>query len=197
LQTALNGFQEALGVPRPWYPGWSSRLDGAAQPVEQVDGALVGVALPPGPHTVELRYRPAGLEPGLALSLAATLGLVALAWKPRRPTPRSARAARGRLTLAQQPTTTFMPAGLWAGKRRTADLDDPLRPAERAVALDNVTPLSDNATPVGDRGTVRRPPSLPAPCQAAWASFSPVVRSASAKGLPIVAVAHWSSTVVD
>ncbi len=49
-----------LVTTEPWYPGWSSQLDGAAEPVEPVDGALVGVALPPGPHTVELRYRPVG-----------------------------------------------------------------------------------------------------------------------------------------
>jgi hypothetical protein len=68
----------------PWYPGWSAWIDGVAAPVEVVDGALVGVALPPGSHEIMLRYRPAGLEAGLLLSLASALVLIGGWWRDRR-----------------------------------------------------------------------------------------------------------------
>ena len=73
-----------LVVTLPWYPGWTARLDGADQPVDVLDGALVGVALPSGSHTVDLRYRPAGLLPGLALSVLAALSLAGVWLAPRR-----------------------------------------------------------------------------------------------------------------
>jgi Bacterial membrane protein YfhO len=72
-----------LVTTEPWYPGWTAQLDNAAQPVDVVDGALVGVRLPPGPHTVQLRYLPAGIQPGVALSVAAAFALLVLGWRPR------------------------------------------------------------------------------------------------------------------
>jgi hypothetical protein len=62
----------------PWYPGWSASIDGQAAVAEPVDGALVGVELPAGAHTVTVTYRPAGLELGVLLSLASALILTAL-----------------------------------------------------------------------------------------------------------------------
>src|SRR5439155_21816730 len=41
-----------LVTTQPWYPGWAAWLDGASATVEVVDGALVGLALPAGIHTV-------------------------------------------------------------------------------------------------------------------------------------------------
>jgi hypothetical protein len=72
-----------LVTRQPWYPGWAAWLDGAPTGIEVLDGALVGVALPAGSHTVTLRYRPAGLELGLAISLAAALVLLAT-WRLNR-----------------------------------------------------------------------------------------------------------------
>jgi hypothetical protein len=68
----------------PYYPGWSAEIDGVPATVEVVDGALVGLRLPAGPHLVSLRYRPAGLELGALLSLGTALVLVAL-WRRDRP----------------------------------------------------------------------------------------------------------------
>jgi hypothetical protein len=72
-----------LVTTRPWYPGWTAQAAGASLPVEPVDGALVGVALPPGQQTVTISYRPAGLDLGLAISALAALILAALWWLGR------------------------------------------------------------------------------------------------------------------
>jgi hypothetical protein len=55
----------------PWYPGWSAWVDDQPASVTAVDGALVGLALMPGPHNVSLRYIPAGIEVGLLISIAS------------------------------------------------------------------------------------------------------------------------------
>jgi 4-amino-4-deoxy-L-arabinose transferase-like glycosyltransferase len=68
-----------------WFPGWEAEVDGAAQEVLLVDHALRGVALGPGRHTVRMRFRPASVRDGAALSALALLGLIALALgRPRR-----------------------------------------------------------------------------------------------------------------
>jgi hypothetical protein len=74
-----------LVTTQPWYPGWSARVDDAPAAVEAVDGALVGLPLPPGSHTVTLSYRPAWLEAGGAISLVSMLVLLGgLVWERRR-----------------------------------------------------------------------------------------------------------------
>jgi hypothetical protein len=73
-----------LVTVQPWYPGWSGWVDGVAAPVEAVDGALVGLPLPPGPHQVSLSYLPAGLLPGLLISGLTGL-LLLLSWYGDRP----------------------------------------------------------------------------------------------------------------
>ena len=66
-----------LVTAQPWYPGWSAWVDGAPAPVDVVDGALVGVPLAAGQQTITLRYLPAGLELGMAVSATAILVLIA------------------------------------------------------------------------------------------------------------------------
>ena len=73
-----------LVTTQPWYPGWSAQSPSGALAVEPIDGALVGVALPPGPQTVALRYRPASLDRGLVVSGLALLAVAALWWLERR-----------------------------------------------------------------------------------------------------------------
>ena len=65
----------ALVLTDVQYPGWTARLDGREVDLRRVDWVLRGVALPPGRHTVELRYEPASWRAGWVVSLLALLGL--------------------------------------------------------------------------------------------------------------------------
>ena len=70
-------------------PGWNAWVDGRPQPVLVANGLFRAVAVPPGRHRVELRYRPPGLRAGLVLSgLALAGGLVAAARPHGRERPR-------------------------------------------------------------------------------------------------------------
>jgi hypothetical protein len=75
-----------LVVADAWAPGWRATVDGQAAPLLRVAGLFRGVALAPGEHTVELRYRPPGWVWGLrlgALGLLLSLGgaLLARRWR--------------------------------------------------------------------------------------------------------------------
>jgi uncharacterized membrane protein YfhO len=54
-----------------WFPGWSATVDGRRAQIHQVYGAVRGVEVDAGTHTVEMRYRPASVIAGAALSLLA------------------------------------------------------------------------------------------------------------------------------
>jgi hypothetical protein len=61
------------------YPGWKATVDGRDTAVERVDYLLRGVVVPPGEHTVELRYEPASWRAGWLISLAGALAIGGLA----------------------------------------------------------------------------------------------------------------------
>jgi uncharacterized membrane protein YfhO len=61
------------------YPGWKASVDGSDAKVERVDYLLRGVVVPPGEHTVELRYEPASWRAGWLISLAGALAIGGLA----------------------------------------------------------------------------------------------------------------------
>jgi hypothetical protein len=67
-----------------YYPGWKATVDGEDKPVNRVNWMLRGVSLPPGRHTVELRYEPASWTAGVLVSLAAALGLLVVLARRRR-----------------------------------------------------------------------------------------------------------------
>jgi uncharacterized membrane protein YfhO len=84
--TGIAGTVEAtpdrgvLFTSIPWDRGWQALVDGRRAETVLLMDALMGVALPPGTHRVELRYRVPGLAPGLgvsALSLGAAGALAA------------------------------------------------------------------------------------------------------------------------
>jgi hypothetical protein len=73
------------------YPGWRATVDGRGTPVARVDFLLRGIALPPGRHHVELRYRPLSWRVGWitsSVALVVLLALVAVGTRRRRVVPR-------------------------------------------------------------------------------------------------------------
>ena len=62
-----------------WYPGWRATLNGGELPVVRVDHALMGAVVPAGDGEVEFRFRSTYFAAGLAITLAAALGLALLA----------------------------------------------------------------------------------------------------------------------
>jgi hypothetical protein len=69
-----------------FYPGWRARVDHRPAEIYEVNGAMRGVVVPRGTHTITMRYRPISVYVGAALTLLGILGTVALAvWLPRRP----------------------------------------------------------------------------------------------------------------
>lgn len=74
--TVSVGEDKILCVTLPWLDGWTAYVDGEETPLLHVNSAFMGLELPAGEHTVELRYWLPGLTAGLALT---GLGLVCLA----------------------------------------------------------------------------------------------------------------------
>ena len=64
-----------LVVSEIFYPGWTATVDGQSARINITDFLLRSVALPPGHHTVEMRYIPEGARNGAFIS-ALTLGLI-------------------------------------------------------------------------------------------------------------------------
>jgi hypothetical protein len=69
-----------LVTTTPFYPGWSAKVDGKDAAVKTYDGALVGVELPEGAHTVVFKYVPAGLTLGLLITALSGLAMGATWW---------------------------------------------------------------------------------------------------------------------
>lgn len=59
-----------------WFPGWEATVDGDRAPLLRVDHALRGVAVGPGTHRVEMRFRSAPFRYGATITLM-TLALLA------------------------------------------------------------------------------------------------------------------------
>jgi len=65
-------------------PGWRASVDGAAAPLLRANHAFMAVAVPPGRHVLDLRYRPPAVGFGLAGSLAGLVtGLTLALRRPR------------------------------------------------------------------------------------------------------------------
>ncbi len=79
-----------------YFPGWQAIVDGRSTPVRRVDYLLRGVAVSPGRHTVEFRYRPTSWRVGWMLSGLTLIGLVVLLLLTRRGSRRPVRHALAR-----------------------------------------------------------------------------------------------------
>ena len=65
-----------------YYPGWRASIDGVETAITRQDQVLQAIEVPAGPHTLQFKFRSAGLIPGAIFSLAglAVLCIGAL-WK--------------------------------------------------------------------------------------------------------------------
>jgi hypothetical protein len=76
-----------------YFPGWRARVDGQDAPVLPANALFRAVPLSPGDHTVELRYEAETVRLGLAMTIWAACGgiavvlgaLMAAQWAQRRP----------------------------------------------------------------------------------------------------------------
>ncbi len=59
-----------------FYPGWRARVDHQPAEIYEVNGAMRGVAVARGTHTVTMRYRPVSVYLGAALTLLGILGAI-------------------------------------------------------------------------------------------------------------------------
>ncbi len=75
VKTRLN-CRGMLILSDPYYPGWSAKADGLSAPIHEVYGALRGVVLEAGEHTVEFRFRPMSVYSGALCALAGLLILL-------------------------------------------------------------------------------------------------------------------------
>lgn len=64
-------------VSETYADGWKAQLDGRPAEIVPVDGALMGVFVPPGEHEVTLSYMPKSFVMGMIVSAAAALALIA------------------------------------------------------------------------------------------------------------------------
>ena len=65
-------------VAIPSYPGWTATLDGVEVPVLPAEGIGMEIAVPPGPHRLELRFVPASFHVGLCVTVASAAIAVAV-----------------------------------------------------------------------------------------------------------------------
>ena len=70
-------------VSDTYYPGWIAYVDGARAPIYEVNGAMRGVIVPAGKHSVTMRYRPLSVFAGGALSLIGIIAAIVLARSKR------------------------------------------------------------------------------------------------------------------
>jgi hypothetical protein len=75
-EATVSGY---LVVNQTFYPGWEARLDGKPVPVYAANVRFQAVPMPPGTHTVTLRYAPGSLVIGMAVTAAsAAVALIVL-----------------------------------------------------------------------------------------------------------------------
>jgi hypothetical protein len=64
------------------YPGWRATVDGQSARIWEINTALRGVVVEAGSHEVTMRYRPASVYFGLALTLLGLAGAIVLQRRP-------------------------------------------------------------------------------------------------------------------
>lgn len=82
--TVRTSSRGVLYLSIPYSRGWSATLDGRPVPLMRVNTAFIGLLVPQGTSTLELRYRTPGLALGAAISLTALALACVLAIRARR-----------------------------------------------------------------------------------------------------------------
>ncbi|MBA2277994.1 MAG: YfhO family protein, partial [Chloroflexia bacterium] len=78
LRVEVNATGAGLLVlSEVWAEGWQAAVNGVPAPILRTDGALRGVPIQAGHHTVELWYAPRSLQLGLLISGVATVAMLA------------------------------------------------------------------------------------------------------------------------
>lgn len=67
-----------------FYPGWTATIDGVPTQLFQTDYILRGVAVPPGRHTIEVKFKPRSLVVGGIVSGLSLVVLVAFCFATHR-----------------------------------------------------------------------------------------------------------------
>jgi hypothetical protein len=78
----------AMVVSENFYPGWAATADGKATPIGRADYSLIGVELPQGARSIELRFTSPAYERGKLITwIAIVVGILMLGagvWRDRR-----------------------------------------------------------------------------------------------------------------
>lgn len=107
IERSAHAIRLEIETPEPavlassevFYPGWTTRIDGAPAPTLRVNTAFRGTLVPTGKHVVEMIYVPRAFHLGLALTVASLLIAIVI-WRPRR-----ARPAHSTQAIATSPAT--------------------------------------------------------------------------------------------
>ncbi|MGI8745822.1 MAG: hypothetical protein ACR2NN_25250 [Bryobacteraceae bacterium] len=75
---ANMGCDGMVVISDAFFPGWGARVDGKPAEIYEVDGPLRGVLVPQGSHQLTMRYRPASVYLGAALTLLGIAGTAVL-----------------------------------------------------------------------------------------------------------------------
>ena len=149
--TVVANREKTLLFSIPYDSGWRVTVDG--QPAETIpvgasakseDGALLGVPVEAGEHTVVLRYRTPGLLPGLLITLLSAAFLILYQIR-RRPRSEKAPALVRMSSMAEAPVSPA-PAADPAAPAKTVSPDSsvpslsPQPPSESSAAVSPVAP---------------------------------------------------------
>lgn len=82
LEANLSGYRlhanvfegsTLLFMSIPFYPGWRATVDDMQTPIYIANHAFMAIAVPPGEHTIDLRFEPLSFKVGLGITVAALL----------------------------------------------------------------------------------------------------------------------------
>jgi hypothetical protein len=101
------------------YPGWAATIDGHEAPIHTADFLLRGIALPAGPHRVEMRYLAPAARTGAFISLLTLLLIACLAIYYRKKDTRAFRVTLNRIRRESRRLSGVKRRALRVGESRS------------------------------------------------------------------------------